>query len=57
MIELWIKGWGLIEPYTEERIITCKKLLKDQTRENVVYADGRKIEFNHCQILRISTKN
>lgn len=54
-VELWFKGGiGGFEGQKEEQIITCYKLIRDQKHNNIVYADGRKIEFNWCEIINIS---
>lgn len=53
-VKLWCNGLGFVEPFTRTIIITCNELTREQNNNKVLYADGRKIEFEHEEIIDIT---
>lgn len=55
-VNIRLKGGfgGLDEDRTEEKTVTCNELVRDLYHSNIVYADGRKIDFGWSEIINIS---
>lgn len=55
-VKIRLKGGfgGLDADRTEEKIVTCNELVCDLSCSNIVYADGRKVDFGWSEIISIS---
>lgn len=52
-VKLWYSGLGFSEPFTQTVIVTCNEIVKEMNNDKVLYADGKKIEFEHAVIVDV----